>query len=225
MTPRILGIVGSPRKGGNTEILTEHLLNGAEEMGTETELVSLSDLNLNYCRSCHHCLETGVCAISDDIEPLKEKLLRSDGIVLASSTQAQTISGNMKVFIDRLLLHVFKQSLQGKYVASISVGGFYGMNKVTKYLNDTAWAMGANKVGSITARSWEKGDILKEGQVLTRANKLGKDLVTAIRTKKKYPLQTFFRKTGPLKLFRKFILMYPERMPIAYNHWKEKGWL
>lgn len=50
MTLRILGIVGSPRKGGNTEILTEHLLNGAEGMGAETELVSLSDLNLNYCR-------------------------------------------------------------------------------------------------------------------------------------------------------------------------------
>ncbi|MBI5188763.1 MAG: NAD(P)H-dependent oxidoreductase, partial [Nitrospirae bacterium] len=47
---RILGIVGSPRKGGNTEILTEHLLKGAEEMEAETELVSLSDINLNYCR-------------------------------------------------------------------------------------------------------------------------------------------------------------------------------
>jgi len=92
-------------------------------------------------------------------------------------------------------------------VVSVSVGGFYGMNKVTKYLNDTVWAMGANKVGSITAMS------------------LGKNLVTAIRTNKKYPLQIFFRKTGPLKLFRKFILMYPERIPIAYNHWKEKGWL
>ncbi|MDI6890861.1 MAG: NAD(P)H-dependent oxidoreductase [Thermodesulfovibrionales bacterium] len=159
MTLRILGIVGSPRKGGNTEILTEHLLKGAAEMGAETELVSLSDLNLNYCRGCHHCLETGVCAISDDVESLKEKLLRADGIVLASSTQAQTISGNMKVFIDRLLLHVFKQSLQGKYVVSVSVGGFYGMDKVTKYLNDTAWAMGAN-MAEKTIKTFGKIDIL-----------------------------------------------------------------
>lgn len=132
-------------------------------MGAEMELVSLSDLNVNYCRGCHHCLETGVWAISDDVELMKKKLLRADGIVLASSTQAQTISGNMKVFIDGLLFHVFKQSLQGKYMVSVSVGGFYGMNKVTKYLHDMAWAMGANKLGSITARSWEKGDILKEG--------------------------------------------------------------
>jgi len=217
--------VGSPHKGGNTEILTQHVLKGAKESGAEIELIRLVELNLNYCRGCHQCLKEGVCAISDNAELVKEKLLQADGIVLGSSTQAQNVSGHMKVFVDRLLLHAFKQSLQGKYVVSVSVGGFYGMGKVTKYLNDTAWAMGANKVGSIIASCWEKGGILRGDRALAKAIQLGRALAVAIKTRKGYPLQTFFRKIGPFKLFRKLILMYPERMPIVYNHWKESGWL
>ena len=152
-------------------------------------------------------------------------MLQADGIVLASPTQAQTISGNMKVFIDRLILQVLNQSFKDKYVASVSVGGIFGMDKVTKYLNDTAWAMGAYKVGSITATSWEKGGISMKSEVLNQANKLGKDLAIAIKGKKKYFLQNFFRRIGPLRLFRKLILMNKDNMPFVYNHWKGKGWL
>lgn len=222
---KILGIVGSPHKGGNTEILTQHVLKGAKESGAEIELIRLVEFNLNYCRGCHQCLKEGVCAINDDAEVARKKLLRADGIVLGSSTQAQTVSGHMKVFIDRLLFYVLKQSLKGKYVVSVSVGGFYGMEKVTKYLNDTAWAMGANKVGSITASCWETGGILRDNRALAKAVQLGRNLVAVIREKKKYRLQTFLRKIGPLKLFRKFLLTDPEEMPIVYNHWRENGWL
>jgi len=200
-------------------------LSGAKEAGANTELACLSALTINYCQGCHHCLKQGVCIISDDVGLLIEKLLQADGIVLASPTQAQSISGNMKVFIDRLILQLLNQSFKDKYVASVSVGGIFGMDKVTKYLNDTAWAMGAYKVSSITATSWEKGGISMKSEVLNQANKLGKDLTIAIRAKKTYFLQNFFRRIGPLRLFRRLILMNKDNMPFVYNHWKGKGWL
>lgn len=59
---KVLGIVGSPHKEGNTEILTSSVLKGAEEEGAETELIRLTELNINYCKACHRCLKEGICA-------------------------------------------------------------------------------------------------------------------------------------------------------------------
>jgi multimeric flavodoxin WrbA len=56
---QILGIVGSPRKGGNTDILIDEILDSAEEFGAETEKVILTDLNINLCQACDSCYKTG----------------------------------------------------------------------------------------------------------------------------------------------------------------------
>jgi multimeric flavodoxin WrbA len=71
---RALGIVGSPRKGGNTDILTDEALRGASEAGALTEKVYLVDLDIAPCDGCETCLTSGACVHDDDIDALLEKM-------------------------------------------------------------------------------------------------------------------------------------------------------
>jgi len=222
---KIIAIVGSPRKGGNTEFLTEKLLEEARTEGAETFIHTLADMRVEYCLGCHTCLKQGACIIDDDLERVKEDMLNAQGIVWASPTQALTLSGRMKTLVDRCILFIFKQSLLGKHGVFISVGGFYGAKKASKYMADTAWAMGLSKVGSLEAFAWDKGTIGKDLKSIERAKKLGKKLTHAIKGEKSYPFQKILRDLTIKRLFKNFIPQDPSRMPIIHDYWKEKGWL
>jgi multimeric flavodoxin WrbA len=76
---KILGIVGSPhRKIGSTYKIVERMLNEAEKMGAETEIVLLSNMKINYCSGCGICLREGDCPQKDDVKEIQEKMLAAD---------------------------------------------------------------------------------------------------------------------------------------------------
>ena len=81
---KVLGLFGSPRRGGNTEILLEEALKGAEKEGAEIQRLYLRDLDITPCTECHGCDETGSCVILDDMQNIYPKLLEADLIILAS---------------------------------------------------------------------------------------------------------------------------------------------
>jgi multimeric flavodoxin WrbA len=81
---KVLGIFGSPRRGGNTEILLEEALKGAEKEGAEVERLHLTDFAITPCKECHGCDKTGNCVILDDMQKIYPKLLEADVIILAS---------------------------------------------------------------------------------------------------------------------------------------------
>lgn len=100
---RILGIVGSPRKGHNTEILVEEALKGAESVGNvNTELYSFADKNIAPCNSCFLCLEQKQCVISDDFQAFANKYLEADGVIIGSPVYHLSISAQLKAALDRL---------------------------------------------------------------------------------------------------------------------------
>jgi multimeric flavodoxin WrbA len=72
---KILGIVGSPRKGGNTDLLVDEVLKGAKEIGAETEKINLYKLKINPCDHCNVCFKNtnGNCKYEDDFEEVKKK--------------------------------------------------------------------------------------------------------------------------------------------------------
>ena len=98
---RVLGLFGSPRKGGNSGRLLEEALKGAEQAGAMVDRVRLADLNISPCRECDGCDRTGQCIIQDDMLKVYPKLLEADVIILASPIFFYGITGWAKALIDR----------------------------------------------------------------------------------------------------------------------------
>jgi len=98
---RVLGITGSPRRGGNTDLLLSEVLRGAASQGAETKTIILNNLKITPCQHCDACLEKGVCKINDDMQMIYRELEQSDRIVLASPIQFMGITAPMKAMIDR----------------------------------------------------------------------------------------------------------------------------
>ncbi len=97
----VLGIVGSPRKGGNTEILMKQALTVCQEEGLKTEFVHLADLEIDPCNECMVCKKEKICSIEDDFPPLYEKMLKADGILLSSPVFFSSSTPEIKALIDR----------------------------------------------------------------------------------------------------------------------------
>ena len=98
---RILGIVGSPRRNGNTEILIDEVLHGAEETGAEVEKVILSELDIRPCRACNACRKTGKCVQQDDMAKLLEQMQSNQMWVLGTPVYYFGPTAQFKAFIDR----------------------------------------------------------------------------------------------------------------------------
>ncbi|MDQ1280612.1 MAG: hypothetical protein QG670_1875 [Thermoproteota archaeon] len=98
---KFIGIVGSPRKGGNTEILTQKALEAAQSEGIETELKTLAGKTIKPCDACLSCRKTGKCHIKDDLPPILEKMLEADGIILATPVYFGSATPQIKALIDR----------------------------------------------------------------------------------------------------------------------------
>ncbi|HID93221.1 MAG TPA: flavodoxin family protein, partial [bacterium (Candidatus Stahlbacteria)] len=99
---KVLGIVGSPRKGGNTDTLVREVLKGANSKGAETEKVYLGDLNIRPCDACGLCSENGKCVVKDDFQLIFQKIKESDGVVLGSPIYCSTVTAQTKALIDRI---------------------------------------------------------------------------------------------------------------------------
>ncbi len=100
--PYVLGLLGSPRKYGNTSVLLEKILAGAAEAGAQTEQIVLRDLVYESCRHCGGCDRTGYCVVQDDLQLIFPKLRAADHLVLASPIQFSGVSGETKMMIDRM---------------------------------------------------------------------------------------------------------------------------
>jgi multimeric flavodoxin WrbA len=99
---KAIGIVGSPRKNGNTEILTEHCLKAIAEAGLETELIRLAGLDIRPCNACMACKgEEEQCPIDDDLLPIYGKMKEADAIILASPVYFSSVTAFAKALMER----------------------------------------------------------------------------------------------------------------------------
>ena len=98
---RVLGISGSPRRGGNTDTLLAEFLKGAESQGAETKTIVLNNLKISPCQHCDACLEAGICRIKDDMQPIYQELAAADVIVLAAPIHFMGLSAQTKLMVDR----------------------------------------------------------------------------------------------------------------------------
>jgi multimeric flavodoxin WrbA len=98
---KVLGISGSPRHNGNTELLLAEVLKGATEKGAEVQTIIARNLKFTTCTHCDSCLKTGKCRFQDDMQAVYDQLEQADVIILASPVQFMGITAQAKALIDR----------------------------------------------------------------------------------------------------------------------------
>lgn len=98
---RIVAVYGSPRRGGNSALLTDQAVEGALEAGAAVEKVVLRDLNISPCLEIYGCKKDGRCVINDDFQGLYDLCLASDAMILSSPIFFYTVSAHTKIMMDR----------------------------------------------------------------------------------------------------------------------------
>jgi multimeric flavodoxin WrbA len=188
---KVLGIYGSPRKGGNTDTLLDEALSGAKEAGAMVDSLRVSDFKISPCRGCHECSKKGICVIKDDMQQIYPRLLAADVVILASPIYFYGVTGWSKALIDRcqalwerkytLRDPALSEEAEKKKGFFISVGGtkgqrlFEGAAFTVKYFFD---AFNASYEGDLLFRKVdENGDIHKYPEALPQAFAAGKGLV------------------------------------------------
>ena len=192
MQIKILGIAGSPRRRGNTELLLDKALEGASKNGASAEKVIVRNLKISPCIECNYCFTAGECIIDDDMQSVYPKLLESDRLVFASPIFFMGITGWAKAMVDRCQAlwakkYILKESVVESDKAErrkgvfISVGGtggnmlFEGAIRAVKIFFD---AIEMNYAGELLFRRIDdKGEILKHPTAMDEAFDLGRRLV------------------------------------------------
>ncbi len=181
---KIIGIAGSPRKQGNSTTLLEHVLEGAAEKGAERlPIVYLNDMTFKGCQNCGGCDDTGVCILKDDLTPVYGSLAEADIWVLSSPIYFDGISGQLKLFFDRLIC-LYKKKLPGKRRAGIVIA--YEDSKRDDYIKYMGIYQGylswfADFEATEVMEAWgvaAKGDVNKKPEFLEQAKDLGARLAS-----------------------------------------------
>ncbi len=190
---KVLGIMGSPRRQSNTEILLDKALEGASKAGAEVEKVLVSKLKISPCLEVYACLKDGNCAIKDDMQLLYKKLLEADHIIFTSPIFFYGVTSQAKAVVDRCqalwvgrhVLDMGKENKRERRGVFISVGAtrgtklFDGAVLTVKYFFD---AIGVTYFGDLLVRGIDnKGQIREHPSALEDAFRLGQELVSVSR--------------------------------------------
>jgi len=182
---KILVVMGSPRKKGNSTTLAQNVIAGAKSNGADVESYCLHEMNIKPCDACEECLRDSVrkCIIDDDMQELYPKLQQADALVIASPIYYCTITAQTKLFIDRW--YAFGE---GKDNA------LYGtkIGLILTYADDDPFASGAvnalrtfqdifNYLGShivsmVYGTASEAGEIKANRELMEKAYKMGQQL-------------------------------------------------
>jgi multimeric flavodoxin WrbA len=98
---KVLGIMGSPRIKGNTDLLLDEALKGAAERGAEVEKIIADKLTIAPCKEYYACLKDGKCVIKDDMDAIYGKILAADAIIVATPIFFYAVSAQTLALISR----------------------------------------------------------------------------------------------------------------------------
>ncbi len=175
----VLGIVGSPRKGSNTDLLVSALLYGAGASNNQVEKLNLYDTEILPCIDCRACKNgANQCLLSDGMQTIYQKLEDTDTIVFGSPLYWYGPSAKMKLLIDRLRPYIASKKLNGKKAVLIipSEEGPDACNLTVEMFERSFKYLGIKLVGKILPKAYEKAEVKGQSQVLDESYEMGKNL-------------------------------------------------
>lgn len=188
---KVIGIFGSPRQGGNSEILLNSALKGVEALNISTERIYIRDLRIAPCNSCGGCRESGVCVIDDDMQKIYPKLVTADGVIVASPIYFMSVSAQLKALIDRCqafwarkyILHLpireGRRTIRGFFIATAARAPEEGLFAgAVKTIKSFFHVLDIQYVGDILCAGLEeKGEANKRQELLQKAFDAGRQLL------------------------------------------------
>lgn len=182
----ILGISGSPRVNGNTEILLSEALKAAAMDGAETELISLAGKEIKPCDACFSCRKTGECRIKDDFKEIFQKMVKADGLILASPVYFGSATPKIKALIDRASLismargDIFENKVGGPLIVARRAGQNFTLAQLLFFFLQQGMIIPSSTYWNI-AFGAERGEVLKDEEGLRTARNFAKKMVWLIK--------------------------------------------
>jgi multimeric flavodoxin WrbA len=195
---KILGVGGSPREGGNTDILLAEILRGAKRGGAQVEEVQLRRYQLEGCIGCEKCRTLGECVgILDEMQLIYPKIQHAAGLVLASPIYSYNVTAITKAFIDRLYCYyIFGPQRPGEWSSRLSGKGRKaiiasvgeqatseegGMDDTLKTMYRSITALGYEVIEQFPVLGvFHKGRIRQKSDTLDLAEQLGYKLAASL---------------------------------------------
>jgi len=187
---KVLGILGSPRAGGNSDILLEQALAGGKDAGGEVEKIVLSKNKISGCLDCGKCNDTGVCAIKDDMLEIHKKILEADVVIHSVPVYFWAMTAQMKAYLDRWCaffdagwrLHkAYRPKMKGKKIGLITVCGDPNVSTadpIVHSFKNTCNFAGLNLLDVVQTSAAAKGEISNNEAAKKKAYDLGKKSMT-----------------------------------------------
>ena len=184
---KVMIVIGSPRKKGNSAILAKQVADGAKAAGALVEVFYLHGMNIRPCNACDRCRRKTdtECVLKDDMQKLYPKLKRADAIVMASPIYWFTVSAQTKLFMDRWYALGSDEgyALTGKRFGIVLTYAdadpfVSGAVNALRTLQDALKFIEAEIVGMVYGSAWKAGEIKKNKEVMKEAYELGKKLAS-----------------------------------------------
>jgi len=185
---RVVVLLGSPRKKGNSTVLANQIINGAASCGAMVESVYLNGLAIKPCQGCYACQkpDSSGCVVDDDMQTLYPKLQTADSWVIASPVYWFSMSAQTKLFMDRCFA-LFNETVEknGFLNKQIAIAMSYGDTDVfnsgcvnaLRSFQDAYGYAGAKIAGMVYGSAEEPGEIKSNTTLMKQAQELGKKLV------------------------------------------------
>ena len=182
---KAIGIVGSPRKNGNTEILAKHTLKAIAEEGLDTELIRLSGLDIRPCDACMVCRDEERCPIDDDLFPLYIKIKEADAVILASPVYYGSATALLKAFMERTgyisgSRRVFAGKVGGPLVVARRAGQNFTFAQLLYWFHILGFFVPGSTYWNI-AFGGEKGEVEEDKEGLKTASNFGKNIAFLVK--------------------------------------------
>jgi multimeric flavodoxin WrbA len=183
---KVLGLVGSPRKNGNTHVLVATMLEGAGSAGAATELLLLGDLRIRECDGCHACWSGKPCTKNDDMNALYPRIGESDVIIFGTPVYWYGPTALMKAFIDRLVYFNCPENRkliagkQAAIAAPLEENDAQGAALLLTFFEKCFAYLEMDLAGSIIVPGvTRRGEVREKVDCMTRARELGRRLAGA----------------------------------------------
>jgi multimeric flavodoxin WrbA len=180
---KVVGIVGSGRREGNTEILTRIALDEIQKEGLETELISLAGKKVEPCDGCRTCVKTGKCHIKDDFDAVFLKMKRADGIILASPVYYGAATPQMTSLISRFYSKrdkPLRDKVGGPIVVARRAGHNFTLAQLMFFFMISEMIVPGSTYWNV-AFGRSKGDVLNDEEGINTIKNFGRKMAWLIR--------------------------------------------